>query len=259
MKEEKRKNVRPVQEAVPDEDSAGALFWSKSQWRQFITVFTMATIVVSGTFWFFLIRQEIGIRQRYTALSVQFDREWSYLQKLARLERIRLVSGQDGTNEAVFTGRRLNVSFSYPKAWGEFEESKPTTYYMSAGLKRGTLERFIGAYNRQPPISHGSGWDSVAVGMWTPDDIERVCERNTLADTCLTLTTRSGIRYARIRYDHFLEVDGAVDDVVIYVFVNPESEFPAMALSNIGLRKSSIPHRISDMDAIMESMVFHRQ
>jgi len=160
--------------------------------------------------------------------------------------------------EAVFEGHVLDLAFSYPKPWGEFEESKPSTYYVSAGLKRGTLERLIGAYSQDPPPGHATGWDTVAVGAWTADDIDRVCARNTLADTCLTLTTRSGIRYARIRYDHYLEVGDAVDDVVIYVFANPESDFPAMAMSNIGLRKSGIPHRISDMDAIMESMVFKR-
>lgn len=258
MKEEYSQKSNQSSKDVEDEVSDGSLIWSQSQWRQFIVVFTMATIIVSGLFWIFLIRQEIGLQRHYTVLSEQFDKEWSYLQKLSRLYQVQLLSEQEGSQEAVFNGRRLNLSFSYPKVWGQFEESPQQTFHTAIRLKNDTLEKLLGAYNRAPPTEYISGWDSVAIGTWSKEDVGRVCERNTFADTCLTLTTKSGVKYARIRYDHFLLVGGAVSDVVIYVFAHPEGEFPAMALSNIGLRKSGIPHRISEMDVLMESMVFQK-
>lgn len=258
MKGENTQKKKKVQELGPDEEATSTILWSRSQWRQFIVVFTVAVIVTSGLFWIFLIRQEIGLQRHYELLSRQFDQEWAYLQKLSRLHQIQRISEQEGSDEAVFNGESLGLSFSYPKTWGEFKELNALTYYTSVGLKRGTLEKIIGAYNDIPPADYISGWDAAAVGIWTPEDIDRVCERNTLANTCLTLTTKSGIRYARIRYTHFLELDGYINDVVIYIFVNPEGDFPAIAFSNIGLRKSGIPHRISEMDATMESIVFQK-
>lgn len=258
MAKEDRKRAPATRDPGPDESSLSSVIWSRSQWRQFLTVFTVLVIVVSGAFWIFLYEQELRSQRYYRELYRQFDQEWAYLQKLARLDRIRQITEQEGVQEAVFDSSHLDLSFSYPKPWGDFEESKPTTYHVSAGLKRGTEERLIGAYNQDPPPGHVSGWDSAAVGIWEEDDIDRVCARHTLADTCLTLTTSTGIRYARIRYANWLEVHDSVENVVIYIFVNPESEFPAMALSNIGLRKSHIPHLISDMDAIMDSMVFRK-
>lgn len=90
------------------------------------------------------------------------------------------MSEQGGSQEAVFNGSSLNLSFFYPKAWGEFKESTSQTFYTSVSLKRGTLEKLIGAYRETPPPEYISGCDAVAVGIWTPDDIAYVCERNTL-------------------------------------------------------------------------------
>lgn len=240
------------------EQNRSMLGWTRGQWGQFMWVFGLVFVAINALFWIGLINQEVRIRRAYEKVFLSFDREWEYLQRLTAL--LRIEAGYASSEErplVVFRGRHLGISFAYPGIWGEFEESFPKSYYVSAQFKRGYFAHIAGAYSDEPPLEHDRFWDRLAVGVELPDDLEEICaDLSRIATTCLKLETASGIRYVRVRYDVYNDPNGySVRDAVIYVFARPGGDFPGVALSNIELRRAGIPHDIAEMDRLMESVV----
>lgn len=234
------------------------LGWSRGQWREFMWIFGLIFAAINALFWLGLINQEVKIRRAYEELFVRFDTEWEYLQRLTALMRIEGGFLENEENAlAAFRGRHLGISFAYPAIWGEFEESLPKSHSVSAQFKRGYFAHIAGGYRAEPPLEHGRYWDRVAVGIALPEDVQDLCaEYSAQATTCLNLRTASGIAYVRMRYDVYNDPNGySVRDAVVYVFARPGGDFPGIAISNIELRKSGIPHDIAEMDRLMESVI----
>lgn len=240
------------------EEEPGEEGWTRARWRRFLLAFGALFLAANAVFWYHLARVESTARL-YEERLRRFDQEWAYLQRLALLQRIEQgLLTEEEEPRAVFRGRHAGISFAYPAVWGELVESEAAAHYVSVRFRRGEASRLLGAFAGVPDPMLITGWDSIAANVRTPEDVRNACATQTLADTCLTITNSSGLRYARIRYREFREVRETLNDVVLYVFANPGGDFPGIALGNVELRRLGVPHSIADMDALMDSVILER-